>query len=112
MLDRIYNLKNLQSEMQSGHFFFSAMLDTHAVGYDSAYQGNGVLWLKKLYVLPEVQGQGIGKSLLSAVVKAFPSCQEIRLLVNRDNLSAQRFYAQQHFIQTDELPVQMGDYKF
>ncbi len=87
-------------------------LNTQAVGYAAAYQQDQVLWLKKLHALPEIQGQGIGKKLVHALVEAFPDSQEIRLLVNRDNLPAQQFYIRQHFVQKNEVSVQMGDFKF
>ncbi|MBX7146466.1 MAG: GNAT family N-acetyltransferase [Alphaproteobacteria bacterium] len=112
MLDRIYSLENLKKEMRSGHIFFIAILDTQKVGYVSAYQEESIVWLKKLYILPTLQGQGIGKQLINVIIKAFPKSQEIRLLVNRDNLHAQQFYLRQHFIKIDEIPVKMGDFNF
>lgn len=112
LLGRIYSLENLRGEMQSGHRFFIAMQHSQAIGYASAYQDGSVLWLKKLYVLPEMQGQGIGKELMQAALDAFPLAEEIRLLVNRDNLPAQQFYLRQRFTQTGEVAVQMGDFQF
>ena len=112
MLEQIYTIENLQSEMRSGHRFFAATLNDQPAGYASAYQEGDVLWLKKLYVLPDIQGQGIGKKLVGALIGVFPSSKEIRLLVNRDNLSAQHFYTKQNFVKIDELPVKMGDFNF
>lgn len=112
MLDLIYSSENLQNEIQNGHRFFGALLNDQPVGYASAYQDTNVLWLKKLYVLPELQGQGAGKQLMNTIIAAFPLAKELRLLVNRDNLPAQQFYMRQQFSQIDELPVKMGDFKF
>ncbi len=112
MLARIYGEENLRREMACGHRFWAAHEAGVPVGYASAHRENDVVWLKKLYVLPQLQGRGIGKMLMAAAVAAFSPAKEARLLVNRGNLSAQRFYTRAGFSFVGEMPVQMGDFRF
>lgn len=48
--------------------------------------------LAAIYVLPEMQGRGIGTRLLEAGIGAFPPRTSFVLRVERDNAQAQRFY--------------------
>jgi ribosomal protein S18 acetylase RimI-like enzyme len=112
MLERIYSEENLRKEMAEGHRFWAAYESDAPVGFASAYKENEIVWLKKLYVLPDRQGRGIGKVLMDAAVAAFLPAQELRLLVHRHNLSAQRFYTRAGFARIGEAPVQMGDFHF
>jgi ribosomal protein S18 acetylase RimI-like enzyme len=48
--------------------------------------------LHQLYVLPQYQGQGIGRELLAEIEAAFPDAKAIRLEVEAANFGAVRFY--------------------
>ena len=62
------------------------------VGYTLAQDSSESLFLKRgLFVLPEKQGMGIGKSLFAASLKGVKR-GEIRLSVLTDNLRAKRMY--------------------
>ena len=82
------------------------------MGFASAYREGEILWLRKLYVLPEMQGRGIGAALTQTATSAFAGAKEMRLLVNKNNLAAQAFYTKTGFQCIEELTVQMGDYHF
>lgn len=112
ILQHVYNEENLQKEMHNGHRFWLAWEGERAVGYASGYKEGEVIWLRKLYVLPEVQKQGIGKMLTQAVIDAFLPARELRLMVNSNNLLAQGFYMRTGFTCIDKVPVQMGDFHF
>lgn len=109
MLQRIYSIDNLHREMAEGHQFWLASRSGEPLGYASAYKKDDTIWLKKLYVLPALQRQGIGAALTTAATNWFLPARELKLLVNRDNLTAQRFYEHKGFTQAGEVPVQMGD---
>ena len=111
LLSRIYSPENLRREWVDGHRFWLAH-DDEPVGYASAYRDDGIVWLKKLYVLPQCQGRGIGRALMEAATAAFMPARELRLLVNSGNLPAQRFYERQGFARLAEMPVRMGDFEF
>lgn len=112
LLAAIYSHANLYDEMQMGHCFWGAYDDQEMIGFASAYQQGDVVWLRKLYVLPEYQGQGIGKRLMLKASQAFADGTEMRLLVNARNHAAQRFYERSGFRKIDEVPVKMGDFHF
>ena len=115
MLKHIYSPASLARQMEECQRFW-IMRDeqgNHAHGFIAVLpeKNNGLL-LKKLYLLPELQGKGHGSSLLSFALQAFPDAHGVRLYVNRDNLAAQRFYARRGFRVTGEEPVRMGEYDF
>ena len=58
--------------------------------------------LAAIYVLPEMQGRGIGKRLLEAGIDAFPPSTMFLLRVEWDNTQAQRFYEAHGFRRTGE----------
>ena len=112
MLERIYSANNLRKEMAEGHQFWLAYDANAAVGFISAYKNDTTVWIKKVYVDMAMQGKGIGARLIETAVAAFPSTEEIRLYVNRDNKPAHHFYERLGFIHIGEEPVQMGDGQF
>ncbi|NBO20167.1 MAG: GNAT family N-acetyltransferase [Proteobacteria bacterium] len=112
MLERIYALENLQAEMQSGHRFFIAWEGFEPLGYASAYKEGDTVWVKKLYVQPDRQGEGIGSQLMQAAVSALSPAREVSLLVNSNNTPAMTYYERSGFSRSGETPVQMGDYHF
>jgi ribosomal protein S18 acetylase RimI-like enzyme len=112
MLARIYDLDALRAEAAQGHRFFLAQHNNEPVGYASAYPEGDTAWLKKLYLLPECRGSGLGAELLAAALAVFPHASEQRLLVNPENHAALRFYERLGFACVGEKQVQMGDYRF
>lgn len=112
LLANIYTPANLAQEMGEGHRFWLARAQGAPVGFASAYREAGILWLKKLYVLPQLQGGGIGRALMHAAQAAFPGCREMRLYVNARNIPAQQFYRHTGFRLLEEAEVQMGDHHF
>lgn len=109
MLARIYAPESLAGEMAAGHRFWLAQGET-ACGFCSAYRQADTLWLKKLYVLPALQGRGLGQALIDAAVAGFAGAREMRLLVNRDNAKAQAYYVRRGFAFAGEAAVDMGGY--
>lgn len=112
MLLNIYSPENLQKEVAEGHQFWVAYLDQTPIGYASAYSEGEIIWLKKLYIEPDLQGRRIGARLMHAAVSPLLPADEIRLLVNGNNKAAQGFYDKMGFIKIAEVPVKMGDFDF
>ncbi|CUA85682.1 N-acetylglutamate synthase or related acetyltransferase, GNAT family [Chelatococcus sambhunathii] len=76
-----------------GHAFFVAETAGALAGTASVTdRGDGIVSIDRLYVAPEAQGQGIGRALFSAAVRAFPKASVIRLEVEEKNARACRFY--------------------
>ncbi|WP_020387231.1 GNAT family N-acetyltransferase [Kribbella catacumbae] len=62
-----------------------------------------VMW--KLYILPEYQGQGVGKALLEAAISALPAdATQLLLDVLITNEPAIRFYRKHGFVEARDLP--------
>lgn len=51
-----------------------------------------ILTIHKLYVAPDMQGSGAGQALMEWATRLEPAAYSVRLLVNRANHKAQRFY--------------------
>lgn len=69
--------------------------------------GGRVAWLEDMVVAPAARDAGIGSALLQRAI-AFAQqhgAQRITLLTDRDNLAAQRFYAQQGFVASPMVPL-------
>ncbi len=60
----------------------------------------GGLKLDRLYVLPEVQGRGIGRRLLETGLAASSPSETVTLEVEPANIQAIRFYERQGFVAT------------
>lgn len=112
LLTRIYCEENLAKELEEGHRFWGAFDAGRELGYASGYREDDVIWIKKLYVLPETQGKGVGRALMQAVIAVFSPAKEARLFVNGDNRAAQDFYLRCGFVNGGAVPVQMGDFTF
>ncbi len=83
--------------------FLVAELNDTLVGHALATPSDdGVVIVNRLYVLPRVQGKGIGWQLLKRIERAFSGTPALRLEVERDNTRAVRFYKGQGFAIVDE----------
>lgn len=70
MLGWMYSIPALQKQFDKGHQFILAMVDGQCAGY-AAYEIKGSkneAKLHKIYILPAMQGRGIGKILINEVV--------------------------------------------
>jgi len=116
ILGSIYTPENLAAEMAAGHRFWAASENGKALGYGSGYRDGDAVWIKKLYVVPEAQGRGVGRALIDTIAAAFADmggpARELRLLVNNGNRAAQAAYERLGFVKSAEVPVTMGDYAF
>ncbi len=114
MVESIYHPEALRDEMDTqGHRFWLAYDDdAQPIAYASAYQQDQALWIKKLYVLPSMQGRGVGKALIQAAQEYFPAAHSLALYVHRDNEAAIAFYTRLGMRVIGEAPVQMGPYRF
>ena len=71
------------------------------VGYTLARPVDGTWTLKGLFVLPEYQGQGIGRQLFQESYRAAPSGWPVELRVIENNSRAIRMYEQEGFSKSD-----------
>ena len=113
MLDSLYAPDALASDMSDkGHVFWVASMDGADVGFASAYLEDEAVWIRKLYVLPDIQKGGVGKALMRKAVEYFADAKRVALYVNRDNQPAIDCYLHMGFAIVDEVPVTMGPFDF
>ncbi|CAN5712161.1 GNAT family N-acetyltransferase [soil metagenome] len=97
MLEMMYSIGSLIEQMEeNGHCFILAKNNRKSVGfasYELNYKNSKTTKIHKLYVLPETQGQGVGKLLINEVTElAKQNDNDVLLLdVNRNNPAIQ-FY--------------------
>ena len=90
MMDWMYSEANLKEQMTHGHQYLLAYDGDTAVGYVSVEQQEEHLFhLQKIYVLPDRQGEGLGRQLFEAAIALIksqhPGACAMELNVNRNN---------------------------
>ena len=90
MMEWMYSESSLRDQMAHGHQYLLAYDGSTAVGYVSVEQQDEHLFhLQKIYVLPERQGEGLGKKLFEAAIRLIksqhPGPCAMELNVNRNN---------------------------
>lgn len=113
MLENFYALPALEKQLEDNHVFLLAEENGKYYGF-SSYELNcnrsGKTKLHKIYVLPETQGKGLGKLILTEVEKAARLAKNTHLFlnVNRYNI-AQEFYKRLGFDIVHEEDIEIGN---
>lgn len=111
MMEWMYSPASLQKQLQEGCRFLLLYAKDKPVGYASYQEIEQHHYkLHKLYVLPEVQGQGAGRYFLSIIhdrIKVQQG-QSIELQVNRQN-KAQYFYRALGYSIREEVDIAVGN---
>lgn len=113
MLDRFYNLKALQKQLESGQVFYLAQNENQEfvgfVSYEINCKPNKTK-IHKIYVLPETQGTGIGKQLFDLVKTKAQENQQTAIFLNVNKYNnAQKFYQKLGFTITKEEVIDIGN---
>jgi ribosomal protein S18 acetylase RimI-like enzyme len=113
MLNTMYSTESLTRQIKElKHIFLLANADGITGGFAS-YQINTskITKLHKIYILPEMQGKQIGKSLLDEVIRIAKTENQtgLSLNVNREN-KALNFYQRYGFklISEEDIPIGNG----
>lgn len=113
MLNTMYSLEAITEQIAiKGHHFLLLSEDDKYLGFAS-YELNytsGTTKLHKLYVLPETQGRGAGRLLISKIENAAKNNgnDKIVLNVNRYN-NAANFYLKNGFTKAGEEDINIGN---
>lgn len=113
MLDKMYSDDALNDNLvNNGHHFILAKENEICLGFASFehnYLNQKVTRIHKLYILPHIQGKGIGKILVNAVVKFAREKHSfaLSLNVNRYN-KAVAFYKKSGFDIISEEDIEIG----
>lgn len=108
-LNRVYHSKALLKLMAEGEVFLVAETGPELVGF-AAYRVVGdSAKLEKLYLMPDLKGQGYGKALILEVKARviLAGAAELLLNVNRSN-PAVAFYQRMGFSITREEDIEVG----
>ena len=111
MLDLFYSREALTNQMESGHYFLILSDNGQDVGFASfePHYKQDVTKLHKLYILPQQQGSGGGRLLISAIEShaSANADKTIMLNVNRYN-KAVNFYHKNGFEITGTEDINIG----
>lgn len=113
MLTMMYSLDAITEQIAvKGHHFLLAVNEGNYVGFAS-YELNyryEATKIHKLYVLPQTQGQGVGKALVTVIENAAKenSNNKVLLNVNRYN-PAVNFYLKMGFTKVGEEDITIGN---
>jgi diamine N-acetyltransferase len=112
MIDLIYDLDTLKRQMEEeAHVFIMLDQDGSPAGFAdySLIQDPGIYKLHKIYLLPSLQGKGLGKKLIGEVMGRLRSLKanSLRLNVNRHN-KALHFYERLGFRKLSEEDIDIG----
>jgi len=94
MMELSYSSSSLQKQMSTGHQFIMAFDEDKPVAfasYSAKENTPAVYKLHKIYILPNQQGKGIGKQLISHIKHDIDPVTSLQLNVNRNNKALQ-FY--------------------
>lgn len=113
MLERFYSTEALNGNLADNHHFILAGKNDVTLGFASYvhnYPENHTTKIPKIYVLPETQGQGVGKSLIEAIEAEAREngASKLTLNVNRSN-KAITFYEHLGFYIATEENVPIGN---
>lgn len=102
MLNLIYHEESLRQQAKQEHQFILAEKDGVAIGFSSYeinYKASLQFMIHKLYLLPSVQGLGIGTQLLNHLteIARLNKNTMLRLKVFHLNLKAIKFYVKHGF---------------
>lgn len=123
MMEMMYSIPNLEKQLEEGHHYYIASVDGAACGYVSVQHkgtdsdGIEIFHLHKIYVMPAMQGCGIGLQLFEAAVSHVRSAASgcparIELNVNKYN-KAVDFYRHlgMRILLEEDFPIGNGFYK-
>ncbi len=113
MLEMMYDLAVLESQLDKGHIFLLAEENGSELGFagfELDYAGSAKTKLHKIYLLTEAQGKGIGKVLILDVAERARKAKQISLLlnVNKYNQKAIEFYERMGFVEIYKEVIDIG----
>lgn len=113
MLEKMYSKGELLAQMEQGHVFLIAselIEDVGFAGFSVINHETRTFKLHKLYVLPKMQGMGVGKVLINEVVDCVKQQggNFLQLNVNRAN-KAKDFYEKIGFKIKETVDLDIGN---
>ena len=89
--------------------FIYVLADEKIISFCEYIKKSNILYIKKIYILPEYQNKKIGTTMLNYLVKAFyKKYLKIFLYVNKKNFQALKFYYKLQFKKVRSLKKYIG----
>lgn len=113
MLDLIYTIESLEKQVDKKHVFLLVEDDNQFIGfasYELNFENSNKTKIQKLYVLPEIQGKGIGKNLINYIKQIAIDNKNSGLILNVNRFNkAKEFYLNYGFEITKEIKIDIGN---
>lgn len=113
MLDLIYTIESLEKQVDNNHVFLLVEDDNQFIGfasYELNFENSNKTKIQKLYVLPEIQGKGIGKNLINYIKQIAIDNKNSALILNVNRFNkAKEFYLKYGFEITKEIKIDIGN---
>lgn len=111
MMELMYSTSSLQKQFEKGNTFIIAYEDDKPVAfasYSPKENNPSIYHLHKIYILPNMQGKGIGKQLIGFIKNDIAPASTLQLNVNRYNKALQ-FYQRIGFKIISEVDINIGN---
>ena len=113
MLEMIYSIDSLEKQFNIGHVFILIEDDQNFIGfasYELNCNNSNKTKLQKLYVLPEIQGKGIGKQVIDYIKDKVVLSNNLALFLNVNKFNnAKDFYQKYGFQIIKEEVIDIGN---
>ena len=113
MLDKFYNLNYLQNQLENGQHFILISNENVIVGfasYEFNFENSNKTKVHKIYVLPEIQGKGVGKILMDFIRNKAIENTNLGLLLNVNRFNkAITFYEKYGFTNVSLIDIEIGN---
>lgn len=113
MMDMMYSLDSLENQLKNNIVFLLAKEENDFIGfasYELNFQKSNKTKIHKLYVLPTIQGKGVGKNLIFHIQEIAKKNSNAALILNVNKYNkAKDFYLHNQFEIADSLVVDIGN---
>jgi GNAT superfamily N-acetyltransferase len=113
MMEMMYSNDSLRSQLLNNNVFLLAEIENKIVGfasYELNYQNSNSTKIHKLYVLPEIQGKGVGKAFMQYIQNIALNQVNAALILNVNKYNkAKDFYLHNGFEIAESVVVQIGN---
>lgn len=113
MMEMMYSLDSLENQLKNNNVFLLVKEENDFIGfasYELNFQNSNKTKIHKLYVMPTIQGKGVGKKLILYIQDVAKKNSNSALILNVNKYNkAKDFYLHNQFEIADSLVVDIGN---
>lgn len=113
MMEMMYSLDSLENQLKNNNVFLLVKEENDFIGfasYELNFQNSNKTKIHKLYILPTIQGKGVGKNLILYIQEIAKKNSSAALILNVNKYNkAKDFYLHNQFEIADSLVVDIGN---